>query len=211
MFTVMALKPWKLFASFPFFSAYFSPTPREYSIHPANTPKNRESSGSDQSVSGSISISPSNAASARISSTISTAATGRAISTPRIAAPPRLPAVPAFFRASFNPRTAALMLPTPSVNSARGASSADAMPPGSRRLCPAIRQKLRFTANSAISSIPAFMSPSDDRANPAKIAAARISSAASYFPGRKPQRSRYQKLHPVRATAPRANPRQKPP
>jgi len=76
---------------------------------------------------------------------------------------------------------------------------------------PAIRQKLRFTANSAISSIPAFTSLSDDRANPAKIAAARISSAASYFPGRKPQRSRYQKLHPVRATAPRANPRQKPP
>ena len=52
---------------------------------------------------------------------------------------------------------------------------------------------------------------SDDRANPAKITAARISSAASYFPGRKPQRSRYQRLHPVKATAPRAKPRQKPP
>ena len=109
------------------------------------------------------------------------------------------------------PVTAALMLPTPRTKIARGASSADAMPPGSRRLCPAIRQKLRFTANSAIRSIPAFTSLSDDRANPAKITAARISSAASYFPGRKPQRSRYQKLHPVRATAPRANPRQKPP
>ena len=52
---------------------------------------------------------------------------------------------------------------------------------------------------------------SDDRANPAKITVARISSAASYFPGRKPQRSRYQRLHPVKATAPRAKPRQKPP
>ena len=103
------------------------------------------------------------------------------------------------------------MPPTPSVNSARGASSADAMPPGSRRLCPAIRQKLRFTANSAMRSISILIPLSDDRANPAKIAAARISSAASYFPGRKPQRSRYQRLHPVRATAPRANPRQKPP
>ena len=103
------------------------------------------------------------------------------------------------------------MLPTPSVNIARGASSADAMPPGSRRLCPAIRQKPRFTANSAMRSIPAFTSLSDDRANPAKITAARISSAASYFPNRKPQRSRYQRLHPVKATAPRAKPRQKPP